>query len=163
MQDEPEPPRKIYGFKPKDFERTNPAPPPGPADASPPAPDPGIAAGDAGKIDVHDLIRAGAGDGPQLGHNAVKNRTNEIHGMLRENYRRDLAAGNFELGELDDSKRLRRIRNYWIAIVLFDTPFALFAFWIGHGAAIPFVCSIAAIALFTTYLTWQTFFLRTHY
>lgn len=163
MQDEPDPPRKIYGFKPTEFDRANPARPPAPSDAVPPAPDPGIPAADSGKIDVNELIRAGAGSGPQLGHNAVKNRDNEIHTILRENLQRDIAAGGYELGELDDSKRRRRIRNYWIAIVLFDTPFAVFAYSVGHTAAIPFVCSIAAIALFTSYLTWQTFFLRTHY
>lgn len=166
MQDEPDPPRKIYGFKPKEFDRANLARPSEPADAATPAPDPGIPAADSGKIDVNELIRAGAGSGPQLGNNAVVNRDNEVHTILRENHQRDLAAGHYELGELDDSKRRRRIRNYWIAIVLFDTPFAAFAIWIGHGsqaAVIPWVCSIAAIALFTSYLTWQTFFLRTHY
>ena len=161
MQDEPEPPRKTYGFKPRDFERANPAP------AQPtselPAPDPGISAASDEKISVHDLIRAGAGQGSQLGSNKVGNRENDIHEVLRANLASDQAAGHFDLGTLDDSKRRRRIRNYWIGIVAFDTPFALFAFWIGHGAAIPFVCSIAAMALFTSYLTWQTFFLRTHY
>lgn len=83
--------------------------------------------------------------------------------MLRANLARDQAAGHYDLGPLDDSKRRRRIHNYWIALVAFNTPFGLFAYWIGHGAAIPFVCSVAAIALFTSYLTWETFFLRTHY
>lgn len=163
MQDEPEPPRKVYGFKPRAFDRANAAPPPSSGEATPPAPDHGIPATDSGKIDVNDLIRAGAGVGPPLGSNAVVNRDNEIHEILRENLKRDIAAGAYELGELDDSKRRRRIRNYWFAIVIFDAPFAAYAFWIGHTVAIPFVCSIAAIALFTSYLTWQTFFLRTHY
>jgi hypothetical protein len=165
MQDEPDPPRKVYGFKPREFERANrTAPPvPPPAATESPAPDPGIPSSAAGKIDVRELIRTGAGEGSQLGKNAVANRANEIHVILRENLKHDQAAGHYDLGTLDDSKRRIRIRNYWIAIVAFDTPFALFAFWIGHGAAIPFVCSIAAIALFTSYLTWQTFFLRTHY
>ena len=141
MQDEPDPPRKFYGFKERDFERAN-------------------QAGPAGKIDVNDLIRSGAGP---LGVNSAKNRENEIHAILRENLKRDVEAGAYDLGVLDDSKRRRRIRNYWIAIVAFDAPFTAYAFWIGHGAAMPFTCSIAAIALFTSYLTWQTFFLRTHY
>ena len=163
MHDEPEPPRKIYGFKPKEFERANATPPAESTDAPPLLPDPGIPVADAGKINVHDLIRAGAGHGPQLGNNAVVNRDNEVHDMLRDNLKHDVAAGHYDLGVLDDSKRRRRVRNYWIALVLFDTPFALFAFWIGHDAAIPFVCSIAAIAMFTSYITWETFFLRTHY
>jgi hypothetical protein len=163
MQDESDPPRKNYGFKPREFERANPARPPHPSDASVPAPDPGIVAADSGKIDVHDLIRAGAGAGPQLGNNAVKNRDNEVHTILRENLQRDIAAGHYDLGELDDSKRRRRIRNYWLALVAFDGPFSLIAYSIGPGAAIPFVCSLAAIAMFTSYLTWHTFFLRTHY
>jgi hypothetical protein len=167
MQDEPEPPRKIYGFKPREFERANPASPSEPSSApTPPVPDPGIPAADSGKIDVNDLIRAGAGTGKQLGSNSVVNRPNEVHGILRENLQREIAAGSYELGVLDDSKRRRRIRNYWIALVAVDVPLAAYARWVGHdtqAAVIPFVCSIAAIAMFTSYLTWQTFFLRTHY
>lgn len=162
MSDEPDPPRKMYGFKPREFERANPARSEAPTpEAS--APDPGIAAADDGKINVHDLIRAGAGAGRQLGSNAVANRANEVHDVLKANYQRDVAAGHYDLGVLDDSKRRRRIRNFWIAVIVFDTPFALFAFWIGHTNPIPFVCAIAAIAIFTSTLTWKTFFLRTHY
>jgi hypothetical protein len=166
MPDEPDPPRKNYGFKPREFDRANAPRPDAPADSPAPSPDPGIAPADPSRIDVKDLIRAGAGTGPQLGSNAVGNRENEVHGILRANLQRDLAAGRYELGALDDSKRRRRIRTYWIAIIAIDVPLGAFAVWIGHdsqAAAIPFVCSIAAIALFTSYLTWQTFFLRTHY
>ena len=166
MQDEPDPPRKVYGFKSREFDRANAPRPEAPSAADAPAPDPGIPAADPGKINVHDLIRAGAGTGPQLGNNAVVNRANEVHDMLRANHQHDVATGHYDLGVLDDSKRRRRIRNYWIAIVVIDVPLAAFALWVGHdnpGAAMPFVCSIAAIALITSYLTWQTFFLRTHY
>jgi hypothetical protein len=162
MQDEPDPPRKIYGFKPREFDRANPTAAPAPA-AEAPSASPATSPAPSEKIDIHQLIRTGADLSGKLGSNAVANRDNEVHSMLRANLARDVAAGHYDLGTLDDSKRRRRIRNYWIAIVAFDTPFALFAFWIGHSAAIPFVCSIAAIALFTSYLTWQTFFLRTHY
>src|SRR5258708_1885544 len=134
MQDEPDPPRKVYGFKPREFERTNPAAKAAPAAS--PAADPGIVAAREGKIDVHELIRAGAGSGGQLGSNKVANRANDVHGILRDNVKRDIADGHYDLGTLDDSKRGSRIRNYWIGVVAFDTPFALFAFWIGHGAAI---------------------------
>ncbi len=166
MHDEPDPPRKVYGFKSREFERSNPVSPAAPAAPPATAPDPGISATNSGKIDVNGLIRAGAGTGSQLGSNQAAPRENEIHGILRENLQRDIAAGAYDLGVLDDSKRRRRVRNYWIAIVLFDAPLAAFAVWIGHGsqaAVIPWVCAISAIALFTSYLTWQTFFLRTHY
>jgi hypothetical protein len=163
MQDEPDPPRRIYGFKPREFERANAARPPEPSEASSPAPDPGITAAETGKIDVNDLIRAGAGTGPQLGSNAVVNRDNEVHGMLRDNLQRDIAAGHYDLGVLDDSKRRRRIRNYWIAMALVNIPLGAFTYWVGHSQALPFVCAIAGMAMLTSYLTWQTFFLRTHY
>jgi hypothetical protein len=163
MQDEPDPPRKTYGFKPREFDRANAPRPAAPGDANSPAPDPGITAADAGKIDVNDLIRAGAGMGPQLGSNAVVNRDNEVHGMLRENLKRDVAAGHYDLGVLDDSKRRRRIRNYWIGMVAVNIPLGSFAYWIGHGAAIPFVCALAGMAMLSARMTWETFFLRTHY
>lgn len=164
MSDEPEPPRKVYGFKEREFERANPAPAPR-AQSVPntPAPDPGVVATDSGKIDVRELIRTGAGRGPQLGHNAVANRANEVHDVLRTNYQRDAAAGHYELGPLDDSKRRRRIRNYWLTLAAIDLPLGAYAYWIGHTAALPFVCSIAGIAMITATLTWKTFFLRTHY
>lgn len=162
MQDEPDPPRKVYGFKPREFDRANTTPSAAPADTPPPAPDPGIASA-TGPISVHDLIRAGAGNGRQLGSNAVVNRPNEIHDILRDNLKKDIAAGHYDLGVLDDSKRRRRIRNYWIAMAAVNLPLGAFAFWIGHGAAIPFVCAIAGMAMFSSKLTWETFFLRTHY
>jgi hypothetical protein len=168
MQDEPDPPRKFYGFKPREFERANSTPTPPPSGT--PAPDPAIAPTNSGKIDVRELVRAGAGEGRQLGNNAIVNRANEIHAILRANLARDIAAGHYDLGPLDDSKRRRRIRNYWLALAAVDLPFGAFAWWAGHSPVIPLVVgiiwivsAIAGIAIFTTWLTWQTFFLRTHY
>src|SRR4051812_5857985 len=82
MSDQPDPPRKMYGFKSREFDRANdpPAPPP-----PSPAVDPGIVAGENRRIDVRDLIRSGAGKGPQLGSNAAANRANEVHAMLQDN------------------------------------------------------------------------------
>lgn len=163
MQDEPTPPRKVYGFKPREFDRANEAPRPSPSDGAPIRPDPGITLADHGKIDVNDLIRAGAGAGKQLGSNQVANRNNEVHGMLRDNLQRDIAAGSYDLGVLDDSKRRRRIRNYWIGMLLINGPFGAFAYWVGHTAALPFVAAIAGMSMFSAKMTWDTFFLRTHY
>ena len=159
MPDDPDPPRKIYGFKAKEFERANPARPEAPADVSAPAPE----SNPEQKIDVHELIRAGAGAGKQLGSNKVANRDNQVHGMLRENFQHDVAAGHYDLGTLDDSKRRRRIRNYWLLMVAINVPFGGIAWAAGHTNPLPFVCSLSVAVLLSVRLTWQTFFLRTHY
>jgi hypothetical protein len=83
--------------------------------------------------------------------------------MLHENYVRGRQSGDFDLGPLDDSKRRRRIRNYWITLAIVDLPLGALAWWIGPHDAIPFVCAIGATGMITAILTWQTFFLRTHY
>jgi hypothetical protein len=169
MADESDPPRKFYGLKPKEFERVNDVPPPAPPDstdaaaagAPTPAYDPNQ------RIDVRDLTRAASGAGPALGHNAVVNRANEVHAVLRDQYQHDKAAGLFRVNPADDKQRRRRIRNYWIFVFLWNTPFGAIAWFVnptremGPASAIVFVCAIAAMALMTSYVTWQTFFLRT--
>ncbi|MBM3855792.1 MAG: hypothetical protein FJ399_22000 [Verrucomicrobia bacterium] len=163
MPDEADPPRKFYQFKPKGYDVLNErVPPPPPVEATL-VPDPGPVAAEAGRIDVKELIRQ-AGDPAPLhaGRNRGRNE-NEVYDMLREQYKRDLSHGHYELGPLDDSKRRRRIRNYWLALVAINVPLGSFAAWIGPGAAIPFVCAIAGMSMSTALLTWQTFFFRTHY
>jgi hypothetical protein len=160
---EPTPPPRVFRVKQLEFERANPGPhsPPSPAPAL--VPDPGIPAADSGRIDVRDLINAGAGADLQPGAHAAKNRPNEVHAILHHNLRRDIAAGHFDLGVLDDSKRLRRIRDYWMAMAAVNVPLGVFAYRVGHEMALPFVCAIALMAFFSAGLTWKTFFLRTRY
>jgi hypothetical protein len=115
MQDEPEPPRKVYGFKPRAFERTNDPPP----DAPPPpplAPDPGIVPASEGRIDVQDLIRSATGSVPLLGSNKVLNRDNDVHGLLRENHAHAEAAGLNRL-KPQPPRRSRRTRDYLVLVV----------------------------------------------
>jgi hypothetical protein len=166
MQDEPDPPRKFYEFKPTEFDRANAVPPESPSASTQPVtptPDPGIAPAPNQKIDLYELIRAGATPPPQPGSTPLPPPTNEVHDILRENRRRDLAAGWYELGPLDDSKRRKRILHYWLAMLLINAPLGCAAAAFGPGDAIPFVCSIAAMGMLSAWLTWQTFFLRTHY
>jgi len=153
----------MFRVKQLEFERANPAPRSAPSAAPAHMPDPGIPVAGSGKIDVHALIRAGAGAGPQPGTHVAKNRPNDVHGILRDNLRRDIAAGHFDLGVLDDSKRLRRIRDYWMAMAAVNVPLGVFAYRVGHEMALPFVCAIALMAFFSAGLTWKTFFLRTRY
>ena len=162
MHDEPDPPRKYYGFRPKEFDRANTSPAES-APEQPVKPDPGIAPAIDRKIDVHELIRAGAMPGTQLGSNQLRHRANEAHDILRENYQRDLAAGGYDVGPLGDSKRRKQIRNYCLAMLLINLPLGLAAAFFGPGAAIPFACSIGAMGMLSAWLTWNTFFLRTNY
>lgn len=162
MQDEPDPPRRYYGFKSKEFDRANTVVPAS-APEQPVKPDPGIAPAIDRKIDVHELIRAGATLGKQLGSNQATHGANEAHDILRENYQRDLATGGYDVGPLDDSKRRKRIRNYCLAMLLINLPLGLAAVFFGPGSALPFVCSIGGMGMLSAWLTWNTFFLRTHY
>jgi hypothetical protein len=113
MQDEPDPPRKFYGLKPKEFERVNAAPAPATPNV---AADPGIAQAGSGPIDVKDLIRAGAGEGPALGWHKVANRDNEVHSILRDNLARANAAGLNEV--LPVTHKFRRRRRDYLVLMM---------------------------------------------
>lgn len=158
MPDEPDPPRKYYGFKPTEFERVN-EPVKGQA-PMPTGPDPGIPSVRDERIDVKELIRIGA-QGPAVDAAKPIVPSNEVHAMLKENLTRERAAGLFHVEAKPDLKRRRRIVHFWVGLAIVDIPLGLFAATVGHGAAIPFVCSIAGIAMFTSWMIWETFFLRT--
>lgn len=158
--DDPDPPRKFYGFKPTEFDRANP-PPAAPASDTPVAPDPGVAPVASGRIDVHELARLAQTAHSPLGTNAVQNRPNEVHAMLQLNLERERAAGLHAVTETVDKKRRQRMISYWTVLVLVDGAFGAVAFIVGPGAAIPFVCSIAGLSMFTAWWTWENWFLRT--
>jgi hypothetical protein len=158
MQDEPDPPRKFYGFKPKEFERVNESTK---GQASlPTGPDPGIPSVGDEPIDLKELIRIGA-QGPAADAEKPVAPSNEVHAILKDNLAKAQAAGLFHVEAKPDLRRRRRLMLFWIGLSLVDIPLGLFAASIGHRAAIPFVCSIAAIAMFTSWMIWETFFLRT--
>ncbi len=146
MSDEPAPPRKTYGFKPREFERANPARPGASADATPPAPDPGIAAAGAEKIDVNDLIRVGAGSGRQLGSQAGANRQNEVHAMLRDNLAHANAAGLNDVAP-QPRRKSKRTRDYLLLLVSGNAIIAL-------GFILQPVFAGAGLVLFNIGLTW---------
>jgi hypothetical protein len=165
MSDEPDPPRKFYGFKPREFERANPPRPASPNPDEPsahsPAPDPGIVPVTDVRIDVHELARLAAPKGAILSSDGPANRPNEVHQILQANLARDQAAGFYHLEPEIDKKRRRRIRNYWIGLVTVDGIFGVIAWLTGPQAAIPFVSALAGLGMFTAWWTWETWFLRT--
>ena len=148
MTDDPDPPRKIYGLKPReDFARANP----------PAAPSPD------GPTDVQSLIQsANAADLATKG-NAPVNRPNDVHALLQHNLKIANTAGlnRVALDPNHVSKHQRRVRRFWLFVLLFDGPVGAYAWWTGHENPYMFTFAVAAIAYFTTRLAWQTFFLNT--
>jgi hypothetical protein len=146
MPDQPEPARKVYGFKPREFERANPARPSDPAHALPPAPDPGIVAAEPTAIDVNDLIRAGASVARPLGTNAAANRPNEVHAMLRENHARADAAGLNEVS-LRPKRMSKRKRDFFFLLVSGNLILSL-------GFLLQPIFAGAGVVLFNIGLVW---------
>ncbi len=166
MPDEPDPPRKFYGFKPTTFEIANPHSglPPEPAKpAAAPQPDPGIVRVDEQRIDVRELNRLAATGQPLLSSTPAPVIENEIHTVLRDNLAVANAAG-LNTVKLDPnyvSPQQHRVRRFWLVIVAFDLPLGAYAGWIGHEQAIPFTCAVGGIGFVTARLIWETFFLNT--
>ena len=166
MADDPDPPRKFYELKPREFERMNEmpreaaAPPPaGTAPKTIPPP--------TERIDVQELIRQGSAGVPLLKGNQPANRPNEVHATLRQEYEHERAAGLYHVEPGDDKERRQRIRNYWILLAVINTPLGAIAWSVrptegmGPGSAVVFVCAIAGIGMFTAWWTWHNWFLRT--
>ena len=146
MPDDSDPPRKKYELKSSsDFARVN--------DTSD---QPGN-----GPTDIRGFIASANPADFATKANSPVNRPNEVHVILQENLQRDAAAGLHYVSTAPDPRRARRRRTFWIAITLVDVPFGSFAWFVGHEAAIPFVCSVGIVAMFTGVMIWWTWCLRT--
>jgi hypothetical protein len=161
MADDPDPPRKHYGFKTPQFERLNAAPAAPSLLATEPGVDEGPTPTDGGLIHVRDLARIAASEGPQLGSNEVRHRPNEVHDLLQLNLDRDRAAGIFTVQPTVNKARRARGITYWGVLILIDSVLGVIAVLTGPGAAIPFACSIGGAGMFTAWWTWENWFLRT--
>lgn len=146
MPDEPDPPRKVYGLKSsQNFQRVNPT----------------TNAPSDGPTDVQGLIKSANRTDLATKANAPVNRSNEVHAMLQHNLQCDAAAGLHHVSTAPDPRRIKRTCNFWIAIILVDVPLGIIAGIIGPRMAIPFVCAIGAMAMFTGVLIWRTWCFRT--
>jgi hypothetical protein len=155
--DEPDPPRKFYEFKPREFERVNPVvPAAAPLVASPIK---GTRPVSTSKpITVQDILReANAGrDAPVIGvaTNATKN---DVHGHLATNLEKANAAGLNKLKPLE-VRPSRRKRDYFILLAVGNPIFAAIVL-LGHDVPIVFVCGIAGAAMYNVSITWVMWFI----
>lgn len=158
MPDDPDPPRKFYGLKPKEFTRVN-APTGASSKSGPTNP---IASPDssAGPIDVKDLARAAAaGFTPRAAKPAEA--TNDIHALLRENQHHANTAGLNNVA-LPPKRRSRRTRDYWLVMVPVNAFFAWWAFG-PYANAVTFIYGIGGIGLFSASFTWVMWFVVEDY
>lgn len=135
VPDVPDPPRKNYAFKPKEFERLNAPRPeapdahsPGPSTATPPP------------------------------------AANDVFAIQRQLREREIAAGMDELAAPDRPVSRRRKRDYWLLMFLTNGVLIPLALW-GYrtGNAVLFVYAIAGLALVNVALVWVMWFLMDDY
>jgi hypothetical protein len=107
MADEPDPPRKYYTLKPREFEVVNPRVR---------APDPATGKSDPGAIDVRELFKSARADPEQrvLSPGPQPVIENDVHAILRENHAHAEAAGLNRLAP----KPVHRRRRAWDYFVL---------------------------------------------
>jgi hypothetical protein len=160
MSDEPDPPRKTYGLKLREFESVN-EPRPNAPPATPPARDPGIIPATAGPIDVRELARHATVKGRALSSTAPVNRPNEIHAMLQDNLARADAAGLNELAP-QVRRSSRRRRDYWVLMIGVNGLVASSLLIVGVNLVSIFVV-LAAIGFFSAAVTWIMWFLLEDY
>ena len=167
MSDEPDPPRKFYGFKPREFETANAPRPAAARPAAAPLPDPGIVRVSDARIDVRDLHRTAATGQPLLSAPPAPIRENDVHTILRDNLAVADAAGLNQV-TIDPRYRTphqRRVRRCWILLVAVNVPLGTLAWKTSHpmtqASAYFFTFAVAGIALITARLVWETFFLNT--
>ncbi len=167
MAEEPNPPRKFYGFKPREFATANVPHPAAPPPASAPLPDPGLVRPHVGPIDVRALNRLAATGRPLLRTPAGPIQQNDVHTILRDNLAVADAAGLNEV-KIDPRHRTphqRRVRRCWILLVAVNVPLGLVAWKMSHpmsqASAYFFTFAVAGMALFTARVIWETFFLNT--
>lgn len=124
MPDEPDPPRKFYGFKPKEFENVNGVPPAVP-EGAPPNPANLGPTPDSGRITVRDLFNQAQMGGPLLAKDPPPaGPKNDVHAMLAENLARADALG---LNDVAPPKygHHRRRRDYIVLVITGNLFFAV--------------------------------------
>lgn len=152
MAAEPDPPRKFYELRPREFERVNEPPAQSdPASSSPPAAAAANSAPSA-KIEIRDLYQHAATPGPLLSHDKAPAAANEVHDILRDNLARANAAGLNEVAP-KPKRPSRRKRDYFLILTVVNAFFAFWAFG-PYANAVTFVYGVGGMVFFTCGFTW---------
>jgi hypothetical protein len=155
MADEPDPPRKFYQLKPREFEVVN-------------VPSSGLAPGQQlrsspppQKIEVRDLYQQAGTPGPVLAVGEKVAAKNEVHVLLHDNLTRANAAGVNEL-TYKPKRRSKRTRDYFLVVIPLDVFFGYAAF--GHYSNVAMMAyGVAGIIITTLGLGWVMFFVMDDY
>lgn len=159
MPDEPDPPRKFYGLKPREFEAVN-ARPRYPGE-SPPAAGTDPASRPAA-IDVNDLIRSANPNGAGGLSKASPVVKNDVHAILHDNLMRAEALGLNELTP-KPRRKSRRKRDYWLLMAGACAVFGTIILKSGPREPVTFIFALGGLAVSTVGLTWVMWFVMDDY
>lgn len=161
MADDPDPPRKFYQLKPKEFDVVNEHAPQSPPPSSElAAKDSGPSEINQGRIDVRDLFKQASTPGPALA-SQPRAKANEVHAILAANHAHATAAGLNEVSHRP-RPRSRRKRDYWLFMILLNAIFAFVAFGPFRNP-VTFVYGLAGMVLFSAGFTWVMWFVMDDY
>lgn len=136
MPDEPDPPRKVYGFKEREFKRDN-------APSSEAAPMP--TAQDLAKL-------AGFHHDPSARKGIAKaDDPNDVHVVLQQN-RKSEQLHNLDAIEIKETKS-RRKREFWFLLVG-GNLFILGAVWLSGINVLTVIFGLAGLIIFSLGLSW---------
>lgn len=156
MADEPDPPRKFYQLKPRDFEVVN-APLTDLASGHPPPAGPSPQS-----IELRDLYQQSQTPGRVLAAAGEKVPVkNDVHILLHDNLTRANSAGLNELA-YKPQRRSKRRRDYFLVVIPLDVFFAYAAFGPYSNVAM-MAYGVAGIIITTLGLGWVMFFVMDDY
>lgn len=145
MTDEPDPPRKHYGFKEREFKRDNPS-----AADLPPAPTAKDLAMMSGPV-----VRSGA-----AASGAKADDPNDVYAAMQINRAAEQQSGGDEI-EIRKIQSRRR-RDFWLIFIPIELFFVFLAVT-GHNNPLQFVCAIAGAVIIGVTLPWIMFQLMGKY
>ena len=151
MSDAPDPPRKTYSLKPREFESTNTIPPLAPA--PPPVPDPGVQRVGDEPIDVRELVELGKVKPTATSRPKATGPASDIQAMLNENLAVANAAGLNRVAPVQ-ARPSKRKRDYLFVMAAGNgSLLAVFAVVIGFNF---FSCLFLAMGMifFSSATTW---------